>query len=81
MNDARCAFASAGAMDTRTGEELSEMHRKLSISPAGSPDNRALRLPHLPEQALDAKVIRGNVGMARRTAAWSIVTVLAALGP
>ena len=44
------------------------MHCKLSISPFGSHDNRALRLPNLPEQALDAKVIRGNVGMARRTA-------------
>jgi hypothetical protein len=49
--------------------------------PAGSPDNRALRFPHLPEQALDAKVICGHVGMARRTASSSIVTALAALGP
>ena len=68
-------------MDTRTGEELSETHRKLlDIAPldrltTGRCAFRTYR------QALDAKVIRGNVGMARRTASSSIVTVLAALGP
>ncbi|MBB5498864.1 hypothetical protein HDG37_003078 [Paraburkholderia sp. MM5384-R2] len=49
--------------------------------PAGSPDSGALRLPHLPEQALDANALRGNVGMVRRMASWSVVTVLTALEP